>query len=148
MFCCIWRTTKGKRSRCLPENVFAQLSYRRKHAIKQLLAQSAPVLDDFKVVGLIGSLRIPTEWIDEAKATLSLYHGDVYLAYQLYASARAHRTAHELAINFLAPEAVLKDDLQTLSDLFSDLDASLIEDFAVGGQVRVLPNAIATRRKG
>ena len=101
-----------------------------------MLAQSAPILDDFKVVGLIGSLRIPTEWVDEAKATLALYNGDIYLAYQLYASARAHRTAHELAINFLAPEAILKDDLNTLSDLFSELDASLIEDFAVGGQVR------------
>lgn len=117
-------------------NVFAQRSYRRKHAIKQLLAQSAPALDDFKVVGLIGSLRIPTEWVDEAKATLALYHGDIYLAYQLYSSARSHRTAHELALNYLAPEAVLKEDLQMLSDLFSDLDASLIEDFAVGGQVK------------
>lgn len=120
---------------------------RRKHAIKQLLARSAPLLDDFTVVGLLGSLRIPTEWIDEAKATMALYHGDVYLAYQLYASARTHRTAHELAINFLAPEAVLKDDLQALSDLFSELDAGLIEDFTVGGQVS-FSECFSDRSKG
>lgn len=42
-------------------------SCRRTRAIKELLSQSAPVLDTWKVAGLRGSLSIPQEWIDEAK---------------------------------------------------------------------------------
>ena len=45
------------------------------------------------------------------QATHALYLGDVYLAYELYTRARVHKMAHELAITYLAPEAVLRDDL-------------------------------------
>ncbi len=33
----------------------------------ELLSQSAPLLDTWKVAGLRGSLSIPLEWINEAK---------------------------------------------------------------------------------
>lgn len=48
-----------------------------------------------------------------------------------------HRTAHELAIAYLAPEAILRDDLDLLANLFAALDETLIDDFSVGGQVGV-----------
>ena len=57
--------------------------------------------------------------------------------------------AHELAITYLAPEAVLRDDLDLLSNLFTVLDESLVEDFGVGGQVRkrVVPRIYSCRKK-
>ena len=64
--------------------------------------------------------------------------GDVYLAYELFTRAKVHQRAHDLAISYLAPEAILRDDLDLLSNLFAPLDKSLITDFNVGGQVRSL----------
>jgi nuclear pore complex protein Nup98-Nup96 len=69
------------------------------------------------------------------KATYALYTGDVYGAYELYKQANAHQAAYELAVTYLAPDAVLREDLDLLEDLFSKLDESLIPDFSVGGQV-------------
>lgn len=40
---------------------------RRKRAIKELLARSVPLLDEWKEAGLLGSLKLPQEWLDEAK---------------------------------------------------------------------------------
>lgn len=54
----------------------------------------------------------------------------------MFTSAKEHRAAHELAITYLAPEAILRDDLDLLSNLFTVLDENLVEDFGVGGQVR------------
>ena len=71
------------------------------------------------------------------QASHALYHGDLYLAYELFTKAREHRTAHELAVTFLAPEAILRNDLDLLSGLFTALDPSLIDDYSVGGQVCV-----------
>ena len=53
----------------------------------------------------------------------------------MYKQAGAHQAAYELAINYLAPEAVLREDLDFLEDLFTKLDESLIPEFSVGGQV-------------
>lgn len=39
----------------------------REKAIKDLLARSADKLDDWMVSGLVGSLKLPMTWIDEAK---------------------------------------------------------------------------------
>lgn len=47
-----------------------------------------------------------------------------------------HRIAHELAITYLAPEAILRDELDVLAKLFTSLDEKLIDDFGIGGQVR------------
>jgi nuclear pore complex protein Nup98-Nup96 len=40
---------------------------RREKAIKDLLARSAPLLDEWMTRGLIGSLKIPRSWVNEAK---------------------------------------------------------------------------------
>lgn len=105
----------------------------------------------------MGSLKIPKEWINEAKvqrcritkpsianmksqATYAMYEGDVFGAYELYMDAKVHRMAHELAINYLAPEAILRDDFQLLQSLFNDIDQTTVEDFFVGGQVSLSAN--------
>ena len=40
---------------------------RRVKAIKELLTRSASKLDDWVTRGLVGSLKIPMAWINEAK---------------------------------------------------------------------------------
>ena len=40
---------------------------RRKRAVKELLSQTSPILDQYTEAGLKGSLKIPSEWIEEAK---------------------------------------------------------------------------------
>lgn len=39
----------------------------REKAIKDLLARSAGKLDNWEVRGLVGSLKLPMAWIDDAK---------------------------------------------------------------------------------
>ena len=39
-------------------------------------------------------------------------------------------------MTYLAPEAVLRDEHEALASLFTALDANLVQDFDVGGQVR------------
>ena len=40
---------------------------RREKAIKDLLARSAPLLDEWMTRGVVGSLKIPLAWVSEAK---------------------------------------------------------------------------------
>jgi hypothetical protein len=40
---------------------------RRERAIKDLLARSAPKIDEWVTRGLVGSLKIPLSWVNEAK---------------------------------------------------------------------------------
>lgn len=44
---------------------------RREKAIKDLLARSGPNLDEWMTRGLVGSLKLPMTWVDEAKVSLS-----------------------------------------------------------------------------
>ena len=45
---------------------------RREKAVKDLLARSAPLLDDWVMRGLAGSLKIPLAWVNEAKVILTM----------------------------------------------------------------------------
>lgn len=45
---------------------------RREKAVKELLARSAPRLDEWMVRGIAGSMKIPMAWIDEAKVSASI----------------------------------------------------------------------------
>ncbi|THH11598.1 hypothetical protein EW145_g550 [Phellinidium pouzarii] len=125
--------------------MFLEDNVGRRRAIKELLMRSAPHLDEWNIRGLRGSLKIPQEWIDEAEANYAFYNGDIYLAYTLYTQAGVHRAAHELAITYLAPIAILRDDLDLLSSLFTVLDKSKIDDFGVGGQLFIDYIHIVTR---
>lgn len=48
------------------------INLRRKRAIKELLTRSASKLDDWMIRGLVGSLKIPMAWVNEAKVRLSI----------------------------------------------------------------------------
>ena len=53
---------------------------RREKAVKDLLARSAPKFDEWMTRGIVGSLKIPVAWIDEAKVPgfrSWIYDGDI-----------------------------------------------------------------------
>ncbi|THH21138.1 hypothetical protein EW146_g347 [Bondarzewia mesenterica] len=106
----------------------------REKAIKDLLARSAPKLDDWMTRGIAGSLKIPLSWINEAKAIYALDNGNVYEAYQLYLQAGLYNAAHELAVLELAPEAVVRDDLELLQALFGRIAGHSVDGWHVRGK--------------
>lgn len=99
-------------------------------------------------------------WIDEAKASnllstifnhafvfilfLKALHalddGDIFSAYELYLSAQMYNAAHNLAILELAPDAIIRQDLELLHSLFIRFDGDgkrdKIEHWFVRGKVR------------
>lgn len=46
---------------------------RREKALKDLLNRSAPKLNEWITRGLVGSLKLPVAWVDEAKVCKYLY---------------------------------------------------------------------------
>ncbi|KAF9051437.1 nuclear protein 96-domain-containing protein [Panaeolus papilionaceus] len=111
----------------------------REKAIKDLLARSAARLDDWISSGLVGSLKLPATWIDEAKAMYQLDCGNVYAAYELYLTAQLYNSAHNIALYDLAPDAIIRKDLELLRSLFApfDLDGrrDKIESWFVRGKI-------------
>ncbi|KAI0792317.1 nuclear protein 96-domain-containing protein [Abortiporus biennis] len=99
----------------------------RKRAIKELLCRSAPKLEDWLIRGLIGSLKIPMSWIHEAKAIYAANNDDMYNAYEHYIAAGMFSAAHELAVLKLAPDAVIREDLSLLKDLFQKIANHSVE---------------------
>ncbi|TEB34188.1 hypothetical protein FA13DRAFT_1729669 [Coprinellus micaceus] len=108
----------------------------RKKALKDLLARSAPKMDDWMVRGLVGSLKIPMTWVQEAKAMHALDQGDILGAYELYLSAQLWNAAHDLAVLELAPDAILRRDIELLRELFEPFDLDGRRDQVNGWFVR------------
>lgn len=123
----------------LQEAVFVLLhiegSAGRKRAIKEMLSRNAPQLDDWMTRGLVGSLKIPVAWVNEAKATYALNNGEVFRAYELYLTAGLYNPAHDLAVLELAPDAVIHRDLGLLKDIFERFVGRPVDDWHVRGKV-------------
>ncbi|KAJ3514528.1 hypothetical protein NLJ89_g2324 [Agrocybe chaxingu] len=111
----------------------------REKAIRDLLARSGPKLNDWMTRGLVGSLKLPMSWVDEAKAMYELDCGNVYGAYELYLSAQNWNAAHNLAVLELAPDAIIRKDFDLLRNLFTPFTTASrrdkIEQWLVRGQV-------------
>lgn len=52
----------------------------------------------------------------------ALNQGDIFRAYELYTSAGLYNLAHDLAVLELAPDAVIRRDLDLLKTLFVPFD--------------------------
>ena len=124
----------------------------RKVAIKNLLNRCAPELSDWTVRGLVGSLKIPLAWVNEAKVCpiqttqdqlLILFHqaiyafsqNRVYEAFDLYTSAELWDAAHDLAVLELAPDAVVRQDHELLQTIFTRLSGHPIDGWHLRGKV-------------
>ncbi|KAI6148667.1 nuclear protein 96-domain-containing protein [Pisolithus tinctorius] len=122
----------------LQEAVFVLLhlegSAGREKAIKDLLCRSADKLDDWMTSGIIGSLKIPLTWVNEAKALYAVYKGDIFEAYQLYMASGLYQAAHDLAIAELAPEAAIQHDFELLISLFERMSSQTIDGWYLKGK--------------
>jgi nuclear pore complex protein Nup98-Nup96 len=129
---------------------------RREKAIKDLLTRQAMKLDDWTMRGFCGSLKIPTSWVNEAKvrfdpmlhglqcpykltmdsqAIYALDKGEVYQAYESYLTAQLYNPAHELAVLELAPDAIIRKDLDLLKDIFERFNSRRVDNWNIRGKV-------------
>ncbi|KAF8515568.1 nuclear protein 96-domain-containing protein [Gautieria morchelliformis] len=106
----------------------------RKKAIKELLMRQAHSLESWQIFGLT-SLRIPMEWIKEAQACLSQYEGKSFDAYEHFLKADEQRMAHDIAVNDLAPDAVVRGDLSLLRALFKPFDPQAVPEWSFRGKL-------------
>ncbi|KZT25680.1 hypothetical protein NEOLEDRAFT_1156120 [Neolentinus lepideus HHB14362 ss-1] len=97
----------------------------REKAIKELLLRSAPLLNDWAAKALIGKLKVPLTWINEAKAIHALSIGKVWDAYELYRGALLYERAHDVAVQYLAPEACVRGDLDLVKGLFQGMEGKV-----------------------
>ncbi|KAF8830523.1 hypothetical protein HHX47_DHR2000839 [Lentinula edodes] len=132
----------------------------RRKAIQDLLIRSAPMLDEWNIRGLVGSLKIPLRWVKEAQAIYALNSfspppGHIvstnhepsssshpaYVAYELFLAAGNLNRAHDIAVLSLAPDAVIRNDYDLLKEIFSpfvpfsgDSDQGRVEGWYVRGK--------------
>lgn len=69
------------------------------------------------------------------KAVFAIYEGRVFDAYQLYLNAGLYQQAHDLAVTELAPEAVIRQDLDLLISLFERIANQAVDGWHVRGKV-------------
>ncbi|KAF8517736.1 nuclear protein 96-domain-containing protein [Hysterangium stoloniferum] len=106
----------------------------RERAIKELLLRQAHILEPWQIVGL-QSLSIPIEWIEAALGCLAQYEGRTFDAYEHFLKADEQRLAHILAVNDLAPDAVIRDDLALLQGLFQPFNPQVVDDWSFRGKL-------------
>lgn len=94
-------------------------------------------------------------WVDEARVCFCIHHliplaqanlflqatyeldsGNIYAAYELYLSAHAYNTAHDIAVVELAPDAIIRKDLELLRRLFHVFDSDGKRDKITGWFVK------------
>ncbi|KAI0739083.1 nuclear protein 96-domain-containing protein [Daedaleopsis nitida] len=107
----------------------------RARTIKELLTRSAAKLDDWMTRGLVGSLKLPMAWINESKAIYALDGGNLYEAYELYLAAGLYDAAHDIAVAELAPDAVVRQDLILLKELFDVFEGRPVRGWNERGKV-------------
>lgn len=123
----------------------------RARAIKDSLARNVMRYTDTDEEFLLQKLQIPSAWLSEAKvsmyvelnhtnapkATYAHYSGDRYKEYKLLLDAELYSEAHLVAVNALAPEAIIRDDLALLARLLEPFLVEVgVDGWSSGGKVR------------
>lgn len=65
----------------------------------------------------------------------ALYKGNVFEAYELFLSAGLYNPAHDLAVLELAPDAVIRKDLELLKELFAKFSERPVDGWHIRGKV-------------
>jgi nuclear pore complex protein Nup98-Nup96 len=65
----------------------------------------------------------------------ALDKGEFFVAYELYLFAGLYSPAHDLAVLELAPDAVIRKDLELLKELFSRFSGHPVDSWHVRGKV-------------
>jgi hypothetical protein len=72
------------------------------------------------------------------QAAYLITQGKFFEAFQAAMQAeKLQHFAYKLAVDNLVPDAILRDDLELLRNMFSGFDASAVEGWAMKGQVRM-----------
>ena len=72
------------------------------------------------------------------QALYAISQGKVFEAYELYIAAGLYQSAHDLAVVELAPEAVIRQDLDLLTSLFERMTSYPIDGWHLKGKARRL----------
>ena len=70
-----------------------------------------------------------------SQAVYKYSEGNIYEAYQLYIQSGLYNSAHELAVLELAPEAVIRNDLELLESLFERIAGHPVDNWHSRGKV-------------
>ncbi|KAI9099702.1 nuclear protein 96-domain-containing protein [Phlyctochytrium arcticum] len=86
---------------------------------------------------LVNQLRIPAEWIHEARALQAKYQGNEYQECISLIDAKKYVTAHRLILHKIALEDVISEDYQYVRELLSQIPASMVDSssWRRGGQL-------------
>lgn len=81
--------------------------------------------------------RFITRWTHQAvsQACLAQYEGRAFDAYEHFLKADEQRLAHDIAVNDLAPDAVIRGDLSLLRALFKPFDPQAVDEWSFRGKV-------------
>ncbi|KAG8851380.1 hypothetical protein FRB96_009215 [Tulasnella sp. 330] len=104
----------------------------RVNMVKSLLARHSGEWDDEY---LMEELKVPAAWISEANGIRARYDNNLMDAYRWFVQAEQHQLAHDIAVEFLAPEAVIMSDMILLEDLFNALDPSAVSGWHERGNL-------------
>lgn len=59
----------------------------------------------------------------------------MYQAYELYLTAQLYNAAHDIAVLELAPDAIIRKDLDLLKDIFERFTTRRVDDWNLRGKV-------------
>ncbi|KZT33716.1 hypothetical protein SISSUDRAFT_1122717 [Sistotremastrum suecicum HHB10207 ss-3] len=114
--------------------MFLESGAGRKKSIVELLSRNAHLIDEELEEALL-VLQIPIQWINEAKATYHLYQGEIYEGYEAALKGGLQNLAHDLAVQRLAPEVVMRDDMRLLRHLFARFTPKLVNGWSTRGKL-------------
>jgi len=100
--------------------------------VKSLLARHSKEWDEEY---LTEDLKIPSVWIAEANGIRARYDNKLMDAYRWFIQGEQYQLAHDIAVEFLAPEAVIMSDMILLENLFDALDPSAISGWHERGNL-------------
>jgi len=112
----------------------------RVSAIQSLLARSLPHIGTFSVADrefLEQKLRIPSAWTEFAMGLRAETARRYLPAVEHYLRARRPELAHKLLLEHLAPELIIKENYQLLSELLRGVEEQLEDrdEWVVGGKL-------------
>lgn len=113
----------------------------RAAAIKALLARNVGNFDEASTAFLTARLKIPRTWIYEAEAIAARGVDDRFAEFELLIKARLFTAAHRVVVRRLAPEAIIRGDVEMILSLFSPFEQAFpdglhkLPGWSTGGQI-------------
>ncbi|TIA83864.1 hypothetical protein E3P98_00468 [Wallemia ichthyophaga] len=112
-----------------------ELDEMREWSVKESLTRNVAGYTAADEAFLTETLLVPATWLFRAKATHAQYKGDRYAQYKLLLAAEMHSEAHAVAVDVLAPEAIIRDDLALLRRLLEPLVTESVDGWASRGKL-------------